>query len=306
MFLTAGVSTVEQYALHPVYGSIPASLHHRNATIQAAVGATVLACFVTPNRSSLWRILHLLPLHVFSIPLLSYYLLFRWSGSFGPEWGPVAQEVLTSVPLLFLTIYAVTFLILFAGPQGEEPRSGRIILVAALSFGIFVLVEETLQRWMPMIFGTLAVLTRSGLEVILALAFALLLPSKLLIVALPALYFSLQINPHAVLPSTTNKLNLALQNEGYSLVERTESLTGYISVLDDDRNQFRVLRCDHSLLGGEWWATPERARSGIVIREPVYTIFTMLESVRLMQNLNVHDDPSLIDHEISNESALVV
>lgn len=45
-----------------------------------------------------------------------------------------------------------------------------------------------------------------------------------------------------------------------------------------------MLRADHSLLGGEWLLTPERASSeNWKTNEPIYAVFEMLEAVRLMQ-----------------------
>lgn len=67
------------------------------------------------------------------------------------------------------------------------------------------------------------------------------------------------------------------------MLERKESLTGYVSVLESAENQFRVLRCDHSLLGGDWLVTPARRAQGQTTREPIYQVFTMLEAVRLIE-----------------------
>lgn len=82
-------------------------------------------------------------------------------------------------------------------------------------------------------------------------------------------------------------------------MERAESVTGYVSVLENLDMQYRVLRCDHSLLGGEWLVTDERRKQGITVSEPIYAVFEMLEAVRLVQ---VAED-SKIDSE---KSALVV
>jgi len=47
---------------------------------------------------------------------------------------------------------------------------------------------------------------------------------------------------------------------------------------------FRVMRCDHSLLGGEWLLTPQRKLRGQTERETIYSVFTMLEAVRLVNS----------------------
>ncbi|KAI4109107.1 MAG: hypothetical protein LQ339_001913 [Xanthoria mediterranea] len=86
-------------------------------------------------------------------------------------------------------------------------------------------------------------------------------------------------------PHSNTHLNSTLHHLGYSLIARQESYTGYISVLDNNKDGFRVMRCDHSLLGGEWFPQPGYESQ---LREPVYAIFVMLEAVRLVQLV---DDP---------------
>ncbi|KAL8691029.1 MAG: hypothetical protein Q9224_004266 [Gallowayella concinna] len=91
---------------------------------------------------------------------------------------------------------------------------------------------------------------------------------------------SIVFSSYTLLPHSNNILNGTLQDFGYSLVARQESNTGYISVLDNVKDGFRVMRCDHSLLGGEWLPQPGYEHN---LREPVYAIFVMLEAVRLAQ-----------------------
>jgi hypothetical protein len=66
---------------------------------------------------------------------------------------------------------------------------------------------------------------------------------------------------------------------GWSLIARQESLTGYISVIESKERGFRVMRCDHSLLGGEWLKSTTKTN----VREPIYGVFVMLEAVRLVE-----------------------
>jgi len=67
--------------------------------------------------------------------------------------------------------------------------------------------------------------------------------------------------------------------DDWNLLARTESLTGYISIIESRQQGFRVMRCDHSLLGGEWLARSERN----ILAEPIYGVFVMLEAVRLVE-----------------------
>ena len=122
-------------------------------------------------------------------------------------------------------------------------------------------------------------MTRVGFQFILATMYATLFPSRLLIVAIPPILFSATQNVHSPLEQTTALLNRTLQLDGYMLLDRNESLTGYISVLENYKDGFRVMRCDHSLLGGEWTVSTPGAR----VAEPIYAVFAMLEAVRLVE-----------------------
>jgi hypothetical protein len=82
---------------------------------------------------------------------------------------------------------------------------------------------------------------------------------------------------------TTPALNDTLAHSNYSLIARHESNTGYVAVLDNFAEGYRVLRCDHSLLGGEWQRPPKGLEHQITgrFREPIYSVFILLEAVRL-------------------------
>jgi len=101
--------------------------------------------------------------------------------------------------------------------------------------------------------------------------------------AIPALLYSFLANPHMDTPIATNALNTALQPHNWKLLDRQWSNTGYVSILESSEAQYRVMRCDHSLLGGEWLLTPERRKEGWKVNEPIYVAFEMLEAVRLIE-----------------------
>lgn len=56
-------------------------------------------------------------------------------------------------------------------------------------------------------------------------------------------------------------------------------------MLDNTQLGYRVLRADHSLLGGEWHYKPRG------VREPIYSIFVILEAVRLVDPPPVNTKP---------------
>jgi hypothetical protein len=118
--------------------------------------------------------------------------------------------------------------------------------------------------------------------VLLAAAYAAVaVPSSkwLLLAAAPALLHTAVLNTHLATPWATAALRSTLTAHNFTLLARRESLTGYVSVLESVDAGYRVMRCDHSLLGGNWMRFPN-VRG---VAEPIYAIFVMLEAVRLVQ-----------------------
>jgi hypothetical protein len=121
--------------------------------------------------------------------------------------------------------------------------------------------------------------TRLGLQVLLSGLYTSLAPSKLCFFVLPGLYHLAFYNRHFQTPWANFDLNRELnKTHGFTLLDRHDSVTGYLSILESTTDQFRVMRCDHSLLGGEWL----RSTSG-ALKDPIYGVFAMLEAVRLVE-----------------------
>ena len=276
--LAAVYSPVSQLSMTPVYGSIPAGLHHPRLMM-----AAVLLGFVA--KSSVQRyiprnIANYLPIHAFLIPPIQI-LLSRYSGDFGPIYGPLITEFVTYFPLAFISIYAAAMALesLDLSRHGERMQNSG---PAIASYLVFSAVEKFSTGFILRNVGTSLVFTRTGLQFVLAIFYALLLPSKaLLFAAFPVLHFA-SMNVHVPSQRTTLVLNATLQTYDYSLVARQESLTGYISVLDNHKDGFRIMRCDHSLLGGEWIYPPPGYKW--TVKDPIYSVFTTLEAVRLVQD----------------------
>ncbi|KAF1822063.1 S-adenosyl-L-methionine-dependent methyltransferase [Dissoconium aciculare CBS 342.82] len=97
----------------------------------------------------------------------------------------------------------------------------------------------------------------------------------------PFLLGTALFNPHL----SNMRLNNRLAAHDWLLVDRAWSTTGYISVLENHSAVYRVLRADHSLLGGEWLLTQERqTQQHWLVPEPTYAVFEMLEAVRLVRS----------------------
>lgn len=284
ILLIAGIaSPVSQLNLTPVYGSIPASLHHQRTMTVTAVAALI-------SRKGLKRYVSVdlaeyIAVVAYWAPVIQF-LLFPYSEKLTVEYGPLVIESLTYFPLLFLSMFAAADLLETIDVSAfNVPSSVSEIAMPTASYFTVSTIAKLSSAIIPNHVGTSVNLTRIGLQMLLASLSAFLTPSKVILFAAPAILHTFYANPHH--PSThgfqlANSTLLATQN--YTLLARQESITGYISVLENHAdNAFRLLRCDHSLLGGEWLVTPEAYRKGQRQRESIFAVFVLLEAVRLVE-----------------------
>ena len=286
--LAALYSPISQLTLSPVYGTAQASLYHRWGSLATALVAFLCVCFCQRHISK--RIMNVIPAFAFWIPTLQFFL-FKYSSTLPVPYGPLITETLTYYPLLFLSIYAagVFFgrvdLSAFSQTVAEQlPSAGAYVLFAGLS--------RTARDFLPIYMGSNIIFSRVGLQIVVAGLYGLALPTALLWPSVPALAFTMLANVHNPLQRTTDVLGNTLALHNYTLLERRESITGYISVLQNVDAEYRVMRCDHSLLGGEWTTPPPNGRRPR-IKEPIFAIFAMLEAVRLLEP--AAETPRLLD-----------
>lgn len=303
LFLSAMSAEISKLSLTPVYGSTPsiASLDwlrggfaHDQRYIAMITSVSLALMFFGKRTLGFAKSLAILALFVPSIQSG----LYSFSGRFGPTWGPRITYSLTSVPLSWLSLLHLVILIAEVSPfaiLAGGPATGSLIVFCGSGLRTLSLtgtlyhfqiqiqkyLEHGLLKLMMIASGTHAVSSRFGLQAVTAFLYtqlgAPLDRIKLILAAtLPVLHLAF-VCPHLPLQFNTDVLNSTLRAEGYSLVARQESLTGYISVLDNVNAGYRVMRCDHSLLGGEYVNKPR----GSIYNEPVYTIFLTLEAVRL-------------------------
>jgi hypothetical protein len=277
-------SNVSQLTLSPVYGSIPSSIWHSRLVVTACLAGWSASVWLE-RKLPKKPIYFLAPIALY-IPMVHMYL-FKLSGYLGPTVGPAFTELLTFVPLLVVSGSAVALLLDDLDLSGF-PKS---VAEAAPGIGSFVLFRAAEQFSWPFIrnnLGSNILTSRLGLQLALSGIFARLGPSTLLLWGLPALFHTAFLNPHVQSPFALFDLNLKLERSvGFKVLARHDSLTGYISVIENTREQYRVLRCDHSLLGGVWLPRDE-----VTISEPIYGVFAMLEAVRLVQRANLVDSGS--------------
>lgn len=280
LFLAAIYSPLSQLKLAPVYGSIPsAQFHHLGTHLIALLALTRPSSFKNwvPKRAPIY-----LQALACWIPTIQTFIS-KYSSSLGPTLGPVVTESLTFYPLLSITAYCASSLLVSAQIDKHVHRSLGGTLLGLSAYGLFTAFEAS--AWRILVWAsTLSIyLTRTTFQLLVGVAYFSLSPSKLYIATFLPLLQTLLFDPHSTSPFATSLMNSSLQNQNWTLLERADSITGYVSVLENSVLQYRLLRCDHSLLGGEWLVNDERKKEGITVPEPIYAVFEMLEAIRLIE-----------------------
>ncbi|KAF5502562.1 Polyamine aminopropyltransferase [Colletotrichum aenigma] len=275
--LAAIYSNVSQLALSPVYGSIPSSIYHAKLVM--------VACFfgwsgnVLLNRTLPFKTAKLLPVIALTIPTIQFYL-YKTSATLTAHWGPLATEAVTLFPLILVSVSCVATE-LEKADLSKLPKFMADAGPGLGSWGLFKFMEKLSGDYLQAYIGKSFFQTRIGLEALLAAAYSVYAPSKLLLFAIPTVLHTAVLNTHALTPMAAASLNSTLLADDWFLLDRKESITGYVSVLESIKDGYRVLRCDHSLLGGEWVR-----HKGRILAEPIYGVFVMLEAVRLVKTKN--------------------
>ncbi|KAF2014645.1 hypothetical protein BU24DRAFT_423551 [Aaosphaeria arxii CBS 175.79] len=303
--IIAGIaSPISQLNLSPVYGSIPASLKHQRAMELTAVATLT-------SRNALRK---MFPTNVTSyISVIAYwtpviqFLLFPFSSQLGIDYGPLAIELVTYFPLFLISCFAASELI----DTVDLPRRFRLTngaaqaIISVFCYFIVTSISKFVASILPGYIGTHLVFSRLGAQTFIGTVSAFLAPSSICLLGVPAIAHTLWANPHYPTEAAMQRVNTTLfENHNYTILARQESLTGYVSVLENiDDQAFRLMRCDHSLLGGEWLVTPFAASKGQRQRESIFSVFVLLEAVRLVKNPRPSVDPPIPD---SQKSALVI
>ncbi|KAK4544771.1 hypothetical protein LTR36_004020 [Oleoguttula mirabilis] len=296
--LAALTSPVSQATLAPVYGSLPSRVNHAEAITATMLLGYLWRAFLRDAHA--WSILPYLALWALWMPLMQVYV-FQYSARLGPVIGPIITGFLSCHTIVIPSAYAAAQALEAFDLQGKLGNIGGVALPAlALDLLYFrpleyVMAHHALPR-ASAYFTSGGLGTPVKLQLALGAAYTLLSPDKpywLFSLAAPAVFHALLANPHFDSQRAVDVVNRDLAVHNWTLLDRAWSNTGYISVLESTDLQYRVLRCDHSLLGGEWLLTPERQqKEGWKVNEPVYAVFEMLEAVRL-----VEVEPAVADNE---------
>lgn len=292
-------SEVSQLCLSPVYGSVLAPYY---INWELSVVFVAWATKVSLSKRQTIYLKRLLPILGCSIGAVQSFL-FQYSGYLGPRWGPLMSGILTSLPIIYLSLLhaaELPFAIVFPKLLTKFGSKAVDLAVICLSYTVLIGLRQMARFSLQSILGYGPIFSRYGLQAILACLYCSLARYKIEFLTLPILLYLAFSSVHLPFSINTAPLNVTLQAEGYSLVARQESLTGYISVLDNVKDGFRAMRCDHSLLGGEWTNMKHHLSN---LNEPIYSVFVMLEAVRLIETESSKDLRTIPN---GNERALVM
>ncbi|KAF2114146.1 S-adenosyl-L-methionine-dependent methyltransferase [Lophiotrema nucula] len=289
LFVAGAASPVSQLNLSPVFGSIPASLLH-----QRSITATALLAFIGKGALKKYlpdNVADYIGVIAYWAPVIQF-LIFPFSAQLGIEYGPLIIETLTYLPVLLLSVYAASNLLdTLDLSRYNLPSTVAEMLPPLASYFTVSSVSKIVGSILPGVVGTHTSFTRLGLQMLVGSISAFLQPSIVILFAAPAILHTMLANPHYASESALQKANATLfATQNFTLLARQESVTGYVSVLENDaENAFRLLRCDHSLLGGEWLVTPSSFEKGQTQRETIFSVFVMLEAVRLVEDEDIEE-----------------
>lgn len=271
--LAAAISVISKHQLSPTYGSIPASLHHEKLT-----AAILTASVLVGTLRGTWQTWML---GYAAASFICYPLIAQLCTSLGPEHGPWTTELFMLSPLLYS---AVKTSILWPQPPLLQDRASKTTTPRAfrifISWVLFKILEPCFSNLLSQYSSMHAIFTRRRLWYGANLIHALI-PSKPGPRWLRGLLGVCMLWPWESLNASWRDRRLTAEN--YKILDVRESITGYVSVIENTHTHMRALRCDHSLLGGVWLPEGEWAQQGVVVPEPIYSVFTMLEAVRLME-----------------------
>ncbi|KAK6424501.1 hypothetical protein LTR95_016388 [Oleoguttula sp. CCFEE 5521] len=280
--LAAVVSNTSQLSLAPVFGSIPSSVNHKAAISSTFLTGAIARAFWKPKQTTF---LQYLPLWAACMPLVATGVVLL-SEILGLIVGPMITGFLSCHTIVTVLSYAIAMNVEQIDLSKSVGTSDiASVAVSAGSLGLFVLLERKLGELLLSVLGVSQHLNPLNLQVVSSLALGAAMPQRqnLFYATVVVANLVALLAPQGSGPYSLSVANAGLGAQNWTLLARQWSNTGYISVLENTEQQYRVLRCDHSLLGGEWQLTPERRNQGWQVSEPIYAVFEMLEAVRLLK-----------------------
>jgi len=215
----------------------------------------------------------------------------------GIKYIPLLTELLTSVPLVSLLIFHTFRTLQFSPLFTKRSKAAKHGLLLLFVSGYYLFAQKTIAAFFPLHFANGHFLTsRASIYWGVCALISLHFPLKNTLIGLSVYLVVFAVSPTSALSSRfvtslptdfgLKHANKVLEPHGWKVLERGEGVTGYVSVLEHTDMNYRLLRCDHSLLGGEWLLTEERRiEEGWTKEEPVFGVFEMMEAVRLVKGL---------------------
>lgn len=281
--LAALSSPISQHVLAPVYGSLPSSVNHHIALPLTFLTAFVVHGFIITDELKRRKCIRYIPIVAVLVPLLENVAL-----SYSDQLGLVTGPVLAGIVSCHIVVLTAAFA---AADSLESVRLGNwssslsaSLANASIALLPFMLLERFFSDQLDDVLAGSTILAPADLQLIVAGGFCLLTDpgDGLLVLTGVIAIASWLFNPHGKGLFSNRMVEAALANEGWSLLARSWSITGYVSVLESNADAYRLLRCDHSILGGEWLLNTARQAQNWKINEPIYSVFAMLEAVRLV------------------------
>lgn len=295
--LLALLAWTSQLGLAPVYGGLPSGqLHGAVVAVGCFSGWAFNEMIRETLRQRFPRWLgsaQLLPVAAAFMPT-THMLLERRSALLG-SWGPLVTEIVTLLPISVLSAAAVADILAQARVSDIVPMFLPLWVAESLpglgAWLLYTVVRKNAPSYLWSLASKSVIFTVVGLQVLATLVYSGLAPSPALIVVGASVLQTGFYNYHLQSETGNQLVNSALEARGWRLIDREHSITGYVSVLENVNDGYRVMRCDHSLLGGEW--IPEEGaveKPGLSVAEPVYGVFAMLEAVRLVHRREEIED----------------
>lgn len=188
--------------------------------------------------------------------------------------------------LLLVIISVVCVVIYFEGVDLFDFLLSWIwdVLLGLGGYGFYKFLEQILGGLVEEYIGQLVLNIRVGMELVLVGSYVVLVLLKLLVFVLLVFLYMVLLNIYFFIGNVFVNLNKGLESVGYVVLDRKESLMGYVLVVDSLKEGYRVMRCDYFLLGGEWVKFLNQGQfKGNQVVEFIYGVFVMFEVVRLVK-----------------------
>ncbi|KAG9127703.1 hypothetical protein FRC07_010626 [Ceratobasidium sp. 392] len=313
--LAAGLTVASisfQEVLHPLYGSIPTSYHYRKVTLGSAMASIILGSLTSlSEQSALIGIASFLA----AAPLSALWV-GSWAARLGsPIWGPVITELFIAAPVWCLSAFLLSK---WMSSLSTQVSSSPAVSPPFVAFQLWTLVNAL----EPIVFAQIHTKIRPttlliNLSSITAVACGISFVSYInnyttvtpsansprpprttwrsyipLAVPLVLAQVSKNTSPHLIATEPWTSAGGSVR-----VLARSDSTTGTVVIAENLVDNFRFMRCDHSLLGGAWIPGSRGRIYGNGLGDSIYTTFVVQEAVRLV------DRPS---HDKSQENALVI